>query len=70
MRGWRLLKVAGPLDFDAVGILASIANPLARAGISLLAVGTFDTDYVLIQGERLDRAHETLVAAGHTVHRE
>ena len=68
-RGWRLLKVAGPLDFDAVGVLASITAPLAAAGISLLAVGTFDTDYVLVNAARFDDALRTLAAAGHRVPR-
>ena len=68
-RGWRLFGFAGPFDFAAVGILASVTEPLARAGISLLAVGTFDTDYVLIKTARLDDAVRVLEAAGHTVHR-
>lgn len=66
-RGWRLLKFTGPFDFCAVGVLASITEPLARAGISLLAVGTFDTDYVLVKAGRLDDALRALVAAGHRV---
>ena len=68
-RDWRLLKVAGLLDFAMVGVLASITAPLAQAGISLLAVATFDTDYVLVKAERLDEALRVLEAAGHTVHR-
>ena len=68
-RDWRLLKVAGPFAFGTVGILASVTGPLARAGISLLAVATFDTDYVLVKAERLDDALRVLEAAGHTVHR-
>jgi len=65
--GWRLLKFAGPFDFGAVGILASVTQPLASAGISLLAVGTFDTDYVLLKTGRLAEATRILEAAGHTV---
>ncbi len=65
--GWKLLKLNGPFEFGAVGILASVAEPLARAGISLLAVGTFDTDYVLIKGERLDEVIRVLEAVNHTV---
>ena len=68
-RGWRLLKVAGPLDFGAVGILAAVTAPLASAGISLLSLGTFDTDYVLVKADRLDDALRSLEAAGHTVRR-
>ena len=66
---WRLLKLAGPFDFGAVGILASVTTPLAKAGISLLAIGTFDTDYVLVKAARLEEALHALEAAGHTVRR-
>ncbi|HKB57624.1 MAG TPA: ACT domain-containing protein [Lacunisphaera sp.] len=69
-RGWRVLKFAGPLDFGAVGIMVAVAKPLARAGISLLTVGTFDTDYVLVKADRLADAIHALEAAGHTVRRE
>lgn len=65
--GWRLLKFAGPFDFGVVGILASVAAPLAAAGISSLAVATFDTDYLLVKADRLDAVVQALTAAGHTV---
>ena len=68
-RDWRLLKVAGPFEFNLVGILASVTAPLATAGISLLAIATFDTDYVLLKSARLDDAVRTLQAAGHQVRR-
>ena len=42
-----MLKVEGPLDFNLTGILASIANPLAQSKVSLFAISTFDTDYVM-----------------------
>jgi hypothetical protein len=64
---WRAFKVDGPIPFSAAGVLASIAQPLARAGITLFAISTFDTDYVLVQAERLEAARLTLVGAGHTV---
>ena len=65
--GWSLLKIAGPFDFGVVGVLAAVTEPLARAGISLLAVGTFDTDYVLIKSDRLAAAVPELKAAGHFI---
>jgi hypothetical protein len=65
--GWRALAVDGPLDFGLTGILASIATPLAETGISIFAISTFDTDYVLVQAERLDDATDTLRRAGHFV---
>ena len=66
-RGWRALKVAGPLDFALTGILLRIAEPLAQAGVSLFAVSTFDTDYVLVKQEALSNAIRALTGAGHTV---
>jgi len=65
--GFALLKLHGPFPLDAVGILASVAKPLAEAGISLLAIGTFDTDYLLVKRARAERAVAVLVEAGHTL---
>ena len=65
--GWRALGVVGPLDFALTGILASLAGPLAAAGVSIFAISTYDTDYVLVRAERLDAAIEALRAAGHEV---
>ncbi|MBW4469680.1 MAG: ACT domain-containing protein [Stenomitos rutilans HA7619-LM2] len=62
---WRCLKVEGPLDFALTGILAAIAAPLAEAGISIFAISTYDTDYVLVKQQDLDRAIQTLLQAGH-----
>ncbi len=64
-RGWRGLKVAGPLDFSLVGIFASLALPLAEAGISIFALSTYDTDYVLVKEADLDSACQVLREAGH-----
>jgi uncharacterized protein len=65
--GWRALKVAGPLDFSLVGILASLATTLAEAGVSIFAISTFNTDYLLVKGEQLDDTLTALQSAGHTV---
>ena len=67
--GWRLLKIQGPFAFTETGILASVLAPLAAAQIGILAMATFDTDYVLVKAERLEAALATLATAGHTVHR-
>jgi hypothetical protein len=66
-RGWRALKIAGPLDLALTGVLASIAVPLAEAKINIFAISTFDTDYVLVKAERLDQAVGALRSAGHRV---
>jgi hypothetical protein len=62
--GWRALRVAGILEFALLGILASIANPLADAGVSIFALSTYDTDYVLVKEIDLERALGALIAAG------
>jgi hypothetical protein len=54
--GWRALKLPGPIPFDQVGVLAGLAGPLAAAGISIFAVSTYDTDYVLVRERDLERA--------------
>ena len=65
--GWRAFVVRGPLPFDLVGIFASIAGPLAEAGLSIFALATFDTDYVLVKAADVATARAALVAAGHEV---
>jgi uncharacterized protein len=55
-KGWRALKVEGPLDFGLTGILSSLAAPLAEAKISIFAISTFDTDYILVKKENLEKA--------------
>jgi hypothetical protein len=67
VRGFAGFVVRGPLPFDAVGILAALATPLAEAGIPILAVSSFDTDYLFVPEARLDAAVRALRAAGHAV---
>jgi len=67
--GWRVLKVHGPFVLTEIGVLAALAMPLAEAKISLFAVSTFDTDYLLIASETLLAAIAALERAGHTIHR-
>jgi hypothetical protein len=66
-RGWRLLRFEGPLPLDQTGILASVTAPLAAARVSLFAVATYDTDYVLVPGAQRHAAIAALEAAGHSV---
>lgn len=65
-RDWRVLKLVGPFPFTATGVLASLATPLARAGISLLSIATYDTDYFLVKSDVFEDAISVLTAAGHT----
>ena len=63
--GWSVLKVAGPLEFSETGILAGIASTLAQAGISIFAISTFETDYILVKDAQMRAAKDALTAAGH-----
>jgi len=67
--GWRVLKVHGPFVLSEIGVLSALATPLAEAKISLFAVSTFDTDYLLVASESVAAAIATLERAGHTIHR-
>jgi hypothetical protein len=64
---WRALKVQGPFALSEIGVLAALAAPLADAKVSLFAVSTFDTDYLLVSDKKLSAATTALRAAGHRV---
>ncbi len=65
--GWRAFRLDGAFDFGLVGILASVAAPLAESEVGILAIATYDTDYVLVQGSQLDLAVAALRERGHEV---
>ena len=66
-RGWRCLQVQGAFDFSATGVHASLAIPLAEAEISVLAIATYATDYLLIKEQNVERALQVLEQAGHHI---
>jgi hypothetical protein len=66
-RGWRCLRVAGTIPFSVVGVLASLTAPLAEAGISVFAISTFDTDYLLVKAEDMERPLDILQRQGHAI---
>lgn len=66
-RGYRALRVEGPLALELVGIAAAIAGALAAAKVPIIPIGTYDTDYVLVHGDVLSRAIAALESAGHRV---
>lgn len=65
--GWSCLKVPGPIGFDESGVLAGLTIALAAAEISIVALSTFDTDYILVKTDRLYDAANALKAAGYTI---
>ena len=66
-RGWRCLRVAGTMEFSMVGVVASLSRPLAEAGIGIFLISTFDTDYLLVKENDLEKAVVALRAVGHAV---
>lgn len=66
-QGWRALKVEGPLDFSLTGVLASLTEPLAQEGISVFAISTYDTDYLLVKEKQLEGAIQRLREEGYEV---
>lgn len=67
-KGWACLQVEGPLDFSMTGVLASLAQPLAEAGIALFVISTYDTDYLLVKAHVLVDSVAVLTQAAHVVH--
>jgi hypothetical protein len=63
---WRAFRVRGPIVMTLIGVVASLANPLAEAGISIFAISTFDTDYILVHEADFDAARVELARAGHS----
>jgi hypothetical protein len=59
--------VEGSLEFDQVGVLASLVEPLAQAGVSVFAISTFSTDYLLVKQSQLDQALAALEKVGHSI---
>jgi hypothetical protein len=66
-RGWRCLKLHGPIPFATTGVIASLTKPLAAAGISVSPIATYDTDYLFVKNNRLQDAIAALKGSGHEV---
>lgn len=65
--GWRAFRVAGNLDFSLIGILAKLTELLAKAGVSVFAVSTYDTDYLLVKETHLEKTCAAFLKDGHEV---
>jgi len=66
-KDWRILKIEGPLDFSLIGILASISAILAQKGISIFAISTYDTDYILVKNKDISSAIVALTDEGYEI---
>ena len=65
--GWRAFRIAGSMDFSLIGILAGISSILAENAVSIFALSTFDTDYILVKKQDLKRAVNVLGREGYEV---
>lgn len=65
--GWNAFRIQGVLDFSLIGILAGIATLLAENGISIFAISTFNTDYLLVKANHFEKAADVLASAGYTI---
>ncbi|MEI5990667.1 hypothetical protein A5881_002172 [Enterococcus termitis] len=63
---WVIIQIVGELDFSLVGILTQLANPLAENQISIFALSTYNTDYLLIKNKDKEKASLVLSNHGHT----
>jgi len=65
--GWRCLQLVGPFTFTEIGIIASLTRPLAKNGVCVFVISTFDTDYLMVKDKDLATVIDTLRAQGHHV---
>lgn len=65
--GWKGFRIQGVLDFSLIGILSKLSSILAAHKIGIFAVSTYNTDYILVKEENLERALEVLASEGYTV---
>ena len=49
VRDFAVCRVVGTIDFAVVGLMASLTRVIAEAGVSVLVISTFDTDYLLVR---------------------
>lgn len=66
-RGWRVLKLEGPIPFEMTGVASALLAPLAAARISIFLISTYDTDYLLLQAGTFARAVDVLRGAGYEI---
>jgi len=64
---WRILKINGPLDLSLIGIIANISNLLGKNKIPIFTISTYDTDYILVKNQNIDKALTALKNNGHKI---
>lgn len=65
--GWKAFRIQGVLDFSLIGILSKISGLLADAGVGIFAVSTYNTDYILVKQDNIEKALRVLADAGYQI---
>jgi len=68
-RNWRCFRIDGSFEFNQIGVISSLAAPLAQAGISIFVVSSYDTDYILVKEEKVEQVIAVLSDNGHLIAR-
>ena len=66
-RDWRCFRIDGSFDLNQIGVISSLAAPLAQAGISIFVVSSYDTDYILVKEQKVEQAVAVLSDNGHSI---
>ena len=65
--GWQAFQLVGPVPFTTTGVVSGLTAPLAAVGIGVFVLSTFDTDFLLVKQENLERTVAALRGSGHDV---
>ncbi len=63
---WRCFRIDGSFDLNQTGVISSISSPLTGAGISIYVISTYNTDYFLVQEDKLNQTISILSHSGHS----
>ena len=64
---WRCFRIDGTFDLNQIGVISSLAAPLAQADISIFVISTYDTDYILVKDQKVEHAVSVLIDYGHMI---
>lgn len=61
------VQIRGPLDITLTGVMSGLLGPLAEARIPVITLSTYETDWILVPADHVDRAANVWRYHGHTV---
>jgi hypothetical protein len=64
---WAAFRIEGQFSFSITGVLASVSQPLAQVGVSILTISTWNTDYILVPDNQVHQAKQALLDSGHSL---